>query len=324
MSNEEIKILSLMFSDQSFIWAVSVIISIFLAVSIDKCVSISKAIVKCSRVTRIILRFTIATLSVTFVWYIYYAYYYYAASSFGADELKHLGLITAFFVLIVILINSRYKLLENDRKTERLIHIIETQKKHYKSLYERDEALAQYRHNEKNGLLALKALLDESKTDDAARCVSDMLDLLNNSQTVNTHNPVIDAIISSKINDGRKYSINHKISIRISEDILIDAYDMGVMLGNALDNANEAVERLPVDERVVLLNMTASNNIITIDIKNPVADTVDVRSTSKFNSLEHGYGIRSITATAQKYGGIFDYDVKDGMFEAVITLPNGG
>ena len=95
--------------------------------------------------------------------------------------------------------------------------------------------------------------------------------------------------------------------------------DLCSLFGNAIDNAVEAAEQVPVpEERIVTLDVSSRGNILTIHVENPCAappvfeDGLPV--TTKEDRDYHGFGMRSMRRSAETYGGVMTAGWEDGIF----------
>ena len=85
--------------------------------------------------------------------------------------------------------------------------------------------------------------------------------------------------------------------------------DLYVMLGNALDNAIEAVRKIKEEEkRVISMRVYAKEDLIILQIENTCLEETSVPedgnlSTTKSDKNYHGYGIGSIRKIVEKYNG---------------------
>ena len=66
---------------------------------------------------------------------------------------------------------------------------------------------------------------------------------------MNTHNPIIDAILNQKGYAAKEQDIDLHFEINDLSDVAIPSVDLTVMMSNLLDNAIEACEKLEKQER---------------------------------------------------------------------------
>lgn len=101
--------------------------------------------------------------------------------------------------------------------------------------------------------------------------------------------------------------------------------DIYVIFGNALDNAIESVMKLPEPEqRIITLKVSGNDKILSIQLQNAYRGELRVEDglplTSKKDSADHGYGMKSIQILARKYGGDMTFSAENGIFSMNILL----
>ena len=105
--------------------------------------------------------------------------------------------------------------------------------------------------------------------------------------------------------------------------------DICSIFGNALDNAIEHVIMIPEEEkRLIHLSVSAKKNFVFIKIENYCETEIKKNehsfiTTTKTDKQNHGFGLRSICAAAEKYGGSVNFDQIQNWFELIILLPRG-
>ena len=106
----------------------------------------------------------------------------------------------------------------------------------------------------------------------------------------------------------------------------MDVMDICSIFGNALDNAIESVEKLEdVNRRLIRVAVFAQDNFLMIRVENYFETPVKLKNgefaTTKANKLYHGYGIKSIRYTADKYGGSVSITTEDRWFHLRVLIP---
>ncbi len=102
--------------------------------------------------------------------------------------------------------------------------------------------------------------------------------------------------------------------------------DICSVFGNALDNAIESVEKLAEPEkRLVSMSVVAQNEFVMLRFDNYYEEELELKDglpvTTKKNKKYHGYGIRSIRQTAEKYGGTVTFHGENNWFSLRILFP---
>jgi sensor histidine kinase regulating citrate/malate metabolism len=98
------------------------------------------------------------------------------------------------------------------------------------------------------------------------------------------------------------------------------------MLGNALDNAIESVEKADnKKDRFITAAVRQERAFALIQIRNHMEGEIQMRDglplTSKKDTENHGYGTQSIRAIAEKYHGSMTIAAEEGIFTITILLP---
>lgn len=141
---------------------------------------------------------------------------------------------------------------------------------------------------------------------------------------VNTHHAVVDAILNQKANIAKQRNIDIQFSVNDLSPLRINAIDLTVFIGNLMDNAIEASEKLPEKERQIHVKAILEDAFF-FSIRNrsqPVQIEQNFVATTKSDTLLHGYGLKNVQKTLKKYGAYFGIDYQNGWFLAYAELPN--
>ena len=101
--------------------------------------------------------------------------------------------------------------------------------------------------------------------------------------------------------------------------------DLCVIFGGALDNAIEAVLKLEdAERRIIHVKTMEQQGYIVICVENindtPLAYQNGVLVTTKEDADHHGYGIKGIRYTAEKYDGNITITQEDLWFRLMVFL----
>jgi len=143
---------------------------------------------------------------------------------------------------------------------------------------------------------------------------------------VNTGNLAIDSIVSSKILLANNYNIKVNMSIQIPPELSISDNDICSLLGNLLDNAIEACQRISKtdSDRFLTLKMFVAKKQLCLLISNSTDGNIRRIGNAYISSKEcrdHGIGIKRIDEIVFKYGGYIDRNISSNTFECKILLP---
>lgn len=141
-----------------------------------------------------------------------------------------------------------------------------------------------------------------------------------------TGNNVLDIILTGK----SLLCQRHHIELTVVADghalDFMDTMDLSALFGNALDNAIESVRKIDnYSKRLIHLTIVREKGFVHIDIENTFSGEIHFRNglpvTTKKDKGYHGFGVKSMRATAEKYGGSLTIDTRDDWFRVHILLP---
>ena len=143
---------------------------------------------------------------------------------------------------------------------------------------------------------------------------------------VKTGNTVLDTVLTEKSLYCEKHQINMTCTADGRKLSFINMVDLYIMFGNALDNAIESVSKLvDVEKRVIQVSIYPENELLMIRIRNYCEENYSTENglpnTSKQDKDYHGFGLKSIQYTADKYNGNLSVLSKDNFFLLQILIP---
>ncbi|NCB92507.1 MAG: ATP-binding protein [Clostridia bacterium] len=192
---------------------------------------------------------------------------------------------------------------------------------YYMEVEERNDYVYTLKHNMKNKLLSLYSLVDEGKNEQ----LKQELDLLSKEMgerdwRIYCENPVVNSVLQVKLGIAREREIRKDIVIQIPKQMKLELGDIGVLYGNLLDNAIEACEKLPKEQRFLKLeNKYISGKLILILSNSKQEKNAGLRTT-KEDQYMHGKGISSVRKVVEKYNGTVDFQDKGKSFEVSVML----
>lgn len=181
------------------------------------------------------------------------------------------------------------------------------------------------KHDLKNHILAMSLLTDQNKISELRKYMQKLTDEIQvNNLNVYSGNMELDGIINYKRNVANAKGIEMEVDVRIAKDLTMDSYDLSVLLGNLLDNAIRATEKVPVEDKKINLEMRVSKNTFFLNIINPYVGTLSWRhgkpKTDKKEKGNHGLGLYSVEKVVKKYNGDMTLDGGNQMFHVGIML----
>ncbi len=143
---------------------------------------------------------------------------------------------------------------------------------------------------------------------------------------VKTGNEVLDTILTEKSLYCRERGITVSCVADGSQMGFINTIDLYAILGNALDNAIEAVEKFQDQgKRQIDVMIYRKQQFLVINIVNPTKEKLvyeeELPRTTKKDRLHHGFGLWSIRYMVKKYDGNLNVSEEDGCFSLKILMP---
>ncbi len=143
---------------------------------------------------------------------------------------------------------------------------------------------------------------------------------------LNTGNKALDTVLM----ENGLYCKNHDIQWTCMADGtklgFMKDEDIYALFGNAFDNAIAAVMQVSDNsKRVISSKMLTQDKVMVIQIQNYFVGNIRYEDglpvTTKEEKEEHGFGMKSIRYTAEKYNGTITVNANNGIFVLQILLP---
>lgn len=220
------------------------------------------------------------------------------------------------------IIHNQNKLAKSEYELKLLKDNINEQTRHYVDLQASHEEIRQIRHNMRSVCIGTIAELKVGKIENAIEQLQSNIDIIEkSSKVIDTGHPSIDSIVENKLNKCNELNIHTDLSYQYKETININEIEIAVIVGNILDNAIEACQKVANDKEI-WGSITVDKQDIIINIKNTAIGSNNLK-TSKTDKKLHGYGLKSISHIAKKYNGYtkFSYD-DNNIFTSYVTMNN--
>ena len=150
-----------------------------------------------------------------------------------------------------------------------------------------------------------------------------------------TGNTVVDTLLNMKYHEIASTVPDLRMDVeglQFPEKLFIQSYDIGIIIGNALDNAIEACRKLKVKEpdaeAFIRISSFQKRELFFLKVENSFDGKVvrkpqnEFPVTDKADRENHGIGLANIKSTAEKYQGTMDFRVKDRVFILSVMMKN--
>jgi sensor histidine kinase YesM len=254
------------------------------------------------------------------------------------SEQPYLLAMSSCAIIIVLFMNififRIYDKMQQEAAISRENSMYEQQAKMFKQQCdERETVLLESRklfHDFKNHLIILKGFSGKGQYEKVDQYVGTLMDnyTIPYWQT-KSGNMVIDSLLSYKTSFAGKSLVSINSEFSITDNMPFEDYDLCIIVGNVLDNAIEAVEKIEKEKRKIEMLMKFSKNVLTMRISNPYigdikTDRYGKLLTIKPDKINHGMGMRAIEKTVKKYSGSVTIEKEDGLFHLMIIMYGKG
>ena len=161
-----------------------------------------------------------------------------------------------------------------------------------------------------------------SITNEALKEVENSIDIYDS--IVKTGCDALDVILAEKSPFCQKNSISINCIVDGEKLSFIRETDIYSLFGNLLDNAIRSVMELEKEKRVISLTVKSRGQLLSVNSHNLYTGELHfengIPKTTNSNKDIHGFGIKSMMMTVQKYGGNLSLQANDGTFNVNILF----
>jgi len=268
-----------------------------------------------------------------------------AASVFAMSNLSYLdqnGLFSGTFVMDIFIIRTlvdlsgiavlyayhvQVKEIQIRFEKDTLHNIMEMQYKNYQLSKENIDMVNQKYHDLKHQINLLKTQAYVGKS---TSYLEKMEREIRVYETQNkTGNQILDAVLTNKAMICQNKEIELKFIVDGGALSFMEDMDVSALFGNMLDNAIESAEKQQEKQkRLIWLYVTKEKQFVRIRTENYCDEKIRFKNgmpvTTKKDRRLHGYGMKSIKSTVEKYHGSVVAAQENNWFELKILLPAGG
>ena len=150
-----------------------------------------------------------------------------------------------------------------------------------------------------------------------------------------TGNSVVDVLLNMKYHEMVRMMPDIRLNaerLLFPKNLEIQSYDIGIIIGNALDNAVEACKKLkrkePEAEVFIILSSFVKGKMFFLEVENSFDGKIITKKYSEFPMTDkkdegaHGIGFSNMKNTALKYHGGVDWSVENKKFILTVMLQN--
>lgn len=207
--------------------------------------------------------------------------------------------------------------------------MLKSQYEQYRNYQDSIELIHIKYHDLKHQIIGLQA---ENDTERRKMWLSAMeKELEEEDLLMKTGNPVLDAVLGAKLLYAREKGI--QVTCVVDGTLLrfMHVTDICSIFGNALDNALESVAMMEnPQKRLIHVVVSAQRSFVFIQISNYCEQKMkresagQIPATTKADKKNHGFGLKSIRYSTEKYGGSMSVNLENNWFELRLLIPQEG
>ena len=241
-------------------------------------------------------------------------------------------------ILISIIIYQKLKEKQREEKENILLaEQIENTKQHIREVEKLYKDIRALKHDMGNHICVLEnlfckletettdLLLVENEKKEWKKYLSELKNTWCESVAeIKTGNPITDVILTQKQKDAKEKEIDFRSDFFYPTDTNINAFDVSVILNNAIANAFEAVAEC--ENPYVFVTSYRKKNVYMLEIENCISQKSEIDEktglpqTTKKDKSSHGFGLSNIRKVAQKYYGEIDIRQEENRFTLTVMM----
>lgn len=225
------------------------------------------------------------------------------------------------FLIVFLYSKNTMFLREQEQKDKMQIAQLQQQFAYYQEKLKDEEKVRSVYHDMKNHLLVLQRQINSPETAEMVEKLQSQVAMYEDYE--HTGNDILDIILKEKSETSREKHIALSVTADLNGVDFIEPLDVSTIFGNGLDNAIEASEKLPEEQRAILVKAGRVQNFFSVLIENSCLQNREYtkQRTTKSDDFLHGFGISNMRKAAEKYDGQLTIKCENEKFTLKILIP---
>lgn len=225
------------------------------------------------------------------------------------------------FLIVFLYSKNTMFLREQEQKDKMQIAQLQQQFAYYQEKLKDEEKVRSVYHDMKNHLLVLQRQINSPETAEMVEKLQSQVAMYEDYE--HTGNDILDIILKEKSETAREKHIALSVTADLNGVDFIEPLDVSTIFGNGLDNAIEASEKLPEEQRAILVKAGRVQNFFSVLIENSCLQNREYtkQRTTKSDDFLHGFGISNMRKAAEKYDGQLTIKCENEKFILKILIP---
>ena len=239
--------------------------------------------------------------------------------------------IAGVFYSVFLTLGLAIKNILSNRQNKELQSFMQMQKQQYDYQLQQSVAVRRFKHDMVNHIGVLRELVNQKKTEAAKEYIDTIWNIQDEFDLkIHTGDSFLDVIMNYYLYLATKENIEFVVSGKLTGKMHLEMFDITTLMGNILQNAMEAAIKAAVPK--IRVELVEHKKEIFIIVSNSVVEKVnskrDFFMTSKRDMLNHGFGLKNIITTVEKYHGEYYMESieenGEALFKISIAIPKAG
>jgi hypothetical protein len=202
-----------------------------------------------------------------------------------------------------------------------------TAEEHLRNVEHMILSIRKQRHDFNSHLQTIHGLIKTGEIDQAKKYIgSTMSSVASSNILTKTDNPIVSSLIYSKVGLAELKNISVELSILGSlKNLPLSDYELNSIIGNLLDNATEAMDRIDTPNKRVVLNITRDKKSLSISTQNNCNVTEEevthFLQPNYSTKGQTGLGVSIIKDITEKHGGRLEVWVESNTITFDSNIP---
>lgn len=193
----------------------------------------------------------------------------------------------------------------------------------YRLVEQSEHNLKILRHDMRHYSKMIDSLLKQKKYDEIKKVTEYINDVADENKIVKyCNNLIANTIISKMMEKASSFGIDVKMDIVIPKEIPVNDYEFTSVIANLFENALMCVKDFKDKKKCIYINIHCSKEYLLIQMKNEYDKEIIIDSFTGFPKStrggNHGLGMQSVLAFAEKIGGETGCYLEDGIFNIML------
>ncbi len=248
------------------------------------------------------------------------------ATDLTISKVSVLAISSAILILNLSVIYLYDKIIESVANSYETMVLKEQMKAYSNELSlrsENEKKIKALRHDMRHHLNEISLIVesgDKNRLNEYLTNISDTI--IETKPFADCGNPAIDSILNYLLGQARTSGIKTNLHIMVPENLSISEFDMNIILGNLLENAIEACQK--VSDPWIDIAFKYNDGLLFIEISNPYSGAIIKRdsafATTKQDASVHGIGVYSVREAVKRNNGTISFDTENQIFKVDVLL----